>query len=95
MKLIDLMGAHELTGVDFDSLAPRPEAYRDDPSQVMYFCLDGKVYGAVEDPSDGYRSHMEELVISDHAMVNTFAPVAVVGVHQLRGNYNEVSDISQ
>ena len=46
--------------------------------QALAFRLDGIVYAALEDPSDGYRSAMEDLITGDFKLSNTFKPVEVV-----------------
>ena len=79
MELKDLIGRHMLDAVDFDSEKIRMwgDVYED--CEVMRFRLDGKVYTAIEDPEDGYRSSMSELTVSDDLMKNSFAPVEVLG----------------
>jgi hypothetical protein len=72
MELKDLVGSHILTGVDMDS-----KDYGD--SQVLRFTLDGKTYAAVEDPEDGYRSCMGELVEITGPLPNPFNGQKVVG----------------
>lgn len=64
MKLKDLAGAHTLSGVDY--------IFDDHFGNRVLFCLDGITYEAVENPDDGYRSYMEELVISDKECENKF-----------------------
>lgn len=87
MKIEDLVGEHELTGVDFDSLPPCLDDYRYDSANVMYFALDGLTYAAAEDPSDGYRSSMQDLTVSERAIMNVFSPVKVLGVYRPKGSY--------
>lgn len=73
-----LIGPHMLDGVDFSTGSVKQDwgdGFED--CQVMRFRLDGIVYAAIEDPSDGYRSTMRELVVSSAPMKNTFAPIAV------------------
>jgi hypothetical protein len=72
MELKDLVGEHILTGVDMDS-----KDYGD--SQAIRFTLDGKTYVAVEDPEDGYRSCMGELIEINESLPNTFKSQKVVG----------------
>ena len=81
MELKDLVGKHLLDAVDFDNEQIKNWARYED-CQVMRFRLDGKVYSAIEDPDDGYRSSMRELVVSEPPMKNTFKPVGVVGRHR-------------
>lgn len=93
MELKDLEGKHKLDAVDFSNEKVKTwgESYED--CQVMRFRLDGKVYTATEDPDDGYRSSMKEIVISEDQMVNTFPPVEVIGKHRTKGEYSGEDDI--
>lgn len=89
MELKDLVGKHLLDAIDFSN--ERFDEYED--SQVCRFRLDGKVYSAIEDPSDGYRSSMRELIVDKITkMDNHFSPVEVVAVHRT-GNYENEDDI--
>ncbi len=84
MELVDLQGSHALDAVDFGEM--RTDEYGD--SQVCRFRLDGIVYAAIEDPDDGYRSSMKELLVDDSAtMKNTFPGITVVGRHLTENNY--------
>lgn len=80
-ELKDLVGEHILTGVDMSQLAPGEVGYNNsyDASQCINFVLDGVTYTAIEDPDDGYRSSMADLIVSDHKVTNTFDGVRVVG----------------
>ena len=71
MILKDLVGEHKLSGVDYSNGC-------DDGAMSVLFCLDGVTYEAVEDPADGYRSYMNELVVSEKRCNNTFPPQPVV-----------------
>ncbi len=48
-------------------------------AQVIKFRLNGKIYIATEDPSDGYRSYLGSLIEAgpDETMRNVFPPVKV------------------
>ncbi len=72
MNLMDLIGLKELTGVDFDT-----ESTND--AQTIYFVLDGKTYAASEDPVDGYRSCMKDIIESKYKVKNKFRPCRVLG----------------
>lgn len=80
ITLQSLVGAHILTGVDFEE---NPFVVEDYPSTEdstwVNFILDGKTYTAVEDPDDGYRSRMDRISTSNKKVVNTFKPVKVIG----------------
>ncbi len=76
MTLADLVGEHELTGVDCLEDAAE-DAAKD--QNVCIFVLDGIAYVAEEDPEDGYRSYMRELRLADAPVKNSFPPVKVIG----------------
>lgn len=86
MRLEDLIGEHELTGVDFGELPPDNDR-RWDIANTMTFVLDGHAYLATEDPSDGYRSCMSDIVEVPNTVKNTFAPCRVVGRHRTSSTY--------
>lgn len=86
MILEDLVGPHELSGVEYGMVPREDNAGRtwefDDDSNTMTFVLDGKAYCAIEDPSDGYRSCMRDIIEVPVADVkNRFAPVLCVATH--------------
>ena len=90
MKLKDFTGAKVLDAVDF--LVEKTVNYCDETEdcQVCRFRLDGVVYVAVEDPDDGYRSMMNELVIdNDAAMKNVFVGCDVICRHTEKGDYQD------
>lgn len=93
MELSDLVGEHMLDGVDFDTTQVQSWGEQFEACEVMRFRLDGKVYTAVEDPSDGYRSSMRELSVSVAEMKDTFAPVRVIGRHRTAGSYSGSDDV--
>lgn len=96
MELNGLAGKHSLDAVDFSTeQVPAYEGadYFED-SQVCRFRLNGTVYVAMEDPSDGYRSSMRNLHTDAAAkMVNVFPSVEVVGRHRELGRYGDQDDI--
>lgn len=74
-----LLGEHMLSGVDlFNSKVKQEWGDYYEDCQCISFVLDGVTYAAIEDPSDGYRSSMESLKISDHEVKNVFSPIRVV-----------------
>jgi len=79
MELKDLVGEHELSGVD--TTTERVKQYGDyyEDCEVVRFVLDGKTYKATEDPDDGYRSYLKELEVTDEKVANSFPPQKVVG----------------
>jgi hypothetical protein len=87
VELDSLCGEHKLSGVDFSS--ERVERYGSfEDCSVMRFRLDGKVYTAVEDPSDGYRSCMDRIFVERCKINNSFSPVRVVVRKKPDHNYN-------
>ena len=84
MILDDLVGKHQLSGVDFG---------QDGDANTILFCLDGKVFCATEDPDDGYRSSMAEIKIVQAEISNRFDPVDVMGTMRANEEYgNDVID---
>lgn len=91
MELKDLAGKHLLSGVD--RLSESLEHWGSYANcDVINFVLDGVTYSVIEDPGDGYRSSMREIVVSERRVANNFPPVEVVGVYRDRRSYY-VSDI--
>ena len=90
IKLEDLVGLHELTGVERVTVPNQGWGYED--ADFFSFILDGVTYTAVEDPSDGYRSSMDRLVVSAEKLVNQFPPCKVLGMMRPKYGYND-SDI--
>lgn len=62
MTLEDLMGSHILSGVEIGSESYKEWQY-EGRRNFIKFTLDGVTYIAKEDPSDGYRSYLEDLEI--------------------------------
>jgi len=93
MELKDLVGEHVLTGVGFGELEKK-ECY-DEAQNVIDFILDGKIISAIEDPSDGYRSMMKELIENRPGVVinNRFDSVKVVGSLRNKAEYESESEI--
>ncbi|HEX8106677.1 MAG TPA: hypothetical protein VF516_03065 [Kofleriaceae bacterium] len=83
-----LVGEHMLDAVDTETIQVKKWSDYLEDANVIRFRLDGKVYTAVEDPSDGYRSCMDKLFESTDAMRNTFAPVKVLCRINERGEYH-------
>lgn len=81
VELDSLIGEHVLDGVD--TYVEQVKKYGDDleDANVIRFRLDGVVYLAFEDPSDGYRSRMDKLIVAiDPEITNTFPPIRVVAI---------------
>ena len=79
MELSELTGKKTLDAVDFKEESIKSYGDHYENCSVCRFRLDGVIYCAVEDPDDGYRSSMQELVIDeDGSMTNEFQPVEVL-----------------
>ena len=68
MNLKELVGNHWLSGVDVNT-------YGNDGS--ISFILDNIIYTVIEDPIDGYRSCIGEILIGKIEVKNTFKKVKV------------------
>jgi len=78
-ELNDLVGLHVLTAVDMDTNS-LPESMRGevwDGANVINFELDGVTYAVIEDPEDGYRSSMQEIITVAYSISNRFEPCKV------------------
>lgn len=90
MELKDLVGKHLLSGVDITNQRIK-ESYGDgfEDAQCISFCLDGVVYTAIEDPDDGYRSSMRDIMQTEFVKLNnTFEPQEVMATHRTEGEYS-------
>lgn len=85
MTLNDLVGRHLLSGVDRGS-GVKGE-YDDHAPETFTFVLDGVAYTATEDPDDGYRSSMEDIVVGGEVK-NMFAPCAVLARMRPHGEFD-------
>ena len=92
MELKELVGKHYLSG--FDTSTEKAVDSRHEDFEVVRFVLDGKTYKAIEDPSDGYRSYLQDLVITDEVISNTFPPQEVIGKMKEDSDYS-VNDTIQ
>lgn len=74
-----LVGLHKLDAVDEASEKVKRYEWSDEEDcNTISFRLDGVVYTAVEDPSDGYRSSMDKLFVDSREMNNVFPSVQVM-----------------
>jgi hypothetical protein len=89
VEFSSLVGEHALDGVDMDT-AQVKRWYGDamEAANVIRFRLDGKVYMAVEDPDDGYRSTMKKLILCDEPIKNAFQPCRVLARLNDKGDYH-------
>jgi hypothetical protein len=77
-RVMQLQGVDEYTG----SIKKWDDYF--EACQCIRFKLDGVVYVAMEDPSDGYRSYLGELKIDEEEIKNPFSGVEVKGVYRTR-----------
>lgn len=89
--------AFYLTGVDTSTASHDRwgDGDRMEECQAISFTLDGVTYMAVEDPDDGYRSHLEAIRIVDGSkVVNRFPPCHVIAFRQPDDDYGK-NDVIQ
>ena len=92
MELEDLVGTHMLDGVDYGIVDDMANSGYDF-TNVISFRLDGIVYTATEDPDDGYRSSMRNLIVNkSSAIKNSFEPIQVIAKMSDCGNILLVTD---
>lgn len=93
IKLSNLAGGtYSLDAVDLSTKEIPCDFGLPEDCAVCRFRLDGVVYIAIEDPEDGYRSYMSELVVDkSSAMKNVFPPIGVVARHRTESRiYSEM-----
>ena len=92
VSLDDLVGEHRLDGVD--TYIEKVKIYGGlEDANVIRFRLDGVVYVAFEDPSDGYRSSMDKLIVSPTPeMTNVFPATNVLARKKADDEYGSVND---
>jgi hypothetical protein len=81
-----------LTGVGSEEQKLTSVSWRGEEDATAFsFILNGQCYTAMEDPSDGYRSSLRDIFISDgKGIKNTFAPVKVIGRKCANENHDVV-----
>jgi hypothetical protein len=85
------LGNHVLSGFD-NTIEKEQNDSWSDTFQVVKFVLDGKTYKASEDPADGYRSYLNDLIIINEKITNTFPPHDVIG-KMIADNPSQINDI--
>ncbi len=94
LDLDALEGPHELSGLGDGSVDAMSQYSDCNEWRTVNFILDGEAIAAVENPSDGYRSDLAELlVIKPSAVKHKFKPVNVIGVKR-GGDYSVVDFVS-
>ncbi|MDE2590002.1 MAG: hypothetical protein KGL95_10110 [Patescibacteria group bacterium] len=90
VELKQLIGKHKLSGVDFENESIKRYEYSDfEDCQVIRFCIDGKTYIGLEDPSDGYRSCMKECFVVKEKPKNMFKSIEVYCIMKEPYDYHE------
>lgn len=77
MELKDLIGEHELSGLD--TFTKKGSDYYQSDADGYRFILDDITYSVVENPDDGYRSHLSDLEVTTDKVDYTFPPQKVFG----------------
>ena len=85
IELESLIGLHELSGCDFDTAHIPDDYYK--YCNVINFVLDGITYTAIENPDDGYRSSLDQVLATDKPVKNTFPPVQVLCRMRIESKY--------
>jgi hypothetical protein len=97
VDLDSLVGEHVLDAVDtFSENIKREYGDYYEDCEIIRFRIDGKVYTATEDPSDGYRSCMGALFVSEtEPMRNVFPPIRVLAKKKDDDRYGGSNDTLQ
>ena len=82
ITLKSLAGPHIFTGVERGILKVDKQFSWDQDRNTIRFELDGQVYEAIENPSDGYRSYMDKLIISNKSVRNKTPEINIVCVYR-------------
>lgn len=94
MTLEELKGEHDLSGVDFGKKPADKDNFEYEDSNTMTFVLDGRAYCVIEDPSDGYRSSMGDIIeVPVESVSNRFAPVRVLARMREKSTYGSAAEI--
>lgn len=76
MKLKDLVGTHTFSGIETGTREIRKYGLYEYCGYIK-FILDGVTYIALENPSDGYRSYMEELEVVEESCKTKLPDISV------------------
>ena len=93
ITLKSLTGSHIFTGVERGFLKVDKQFSWDQDKNTIRFELDGQVYEAVENPSDGYRSYMDKLVLSNKSVHNKIPETRIMCVYRDRDGYGNDCDL--
>jgi len=89
-----ILGKHVLDTAVIESVITHENTYYEDSNRFA-FGLDGKVFVATEDPSDGYRSYLKSFEVTDDtSFIKGAAPIKrKVLVTRMSDDYNSVNDV--
>ena len=89
MELKDFVGKHVLTGCQNGSMLKK-DVWQGS-ANTLDFILDNRVFSVIEDPEDGYRSSMAEIIENRSGVIitNTFEPCEVLGGFRPNGIYGK------
>ena len=86
MEQRKLAGKHVLSGIETGQVERETWGYRTELHGYVKFTLDGVTYMAEEDPDDGYRSYMKDLVIVEEPCKIRIPEVPVICRMESGGN---------
>ena len=80
MELKDLVGLHELTGIDMRTMVLQDQSNKELVCQAVSFILDGRTYTAVEPPNKFMVSDMRSIFEFKYEVINIFPSCKVNGI---------------
>ena len=92
MELSELAGKHVFSGIEFGVTDIEAWFGKIEKTNCVKFTLDGVTYMAVEDPEDGYRSRLEDLVVVDEPCKIRLPDIEVV-CHMMEDDQWERNDV--
>lgn len=92
-ELTDFLGKHILSGCEYNEI--KVERWYSEKSNTLDFVLDGKEYRCIEDPNDGYRSALDEIVELPSGTVKNIFPECEVFGKMMPNDRYEKNEIVQ
>lgn len=95
IQLGDLIGTHTLQGIEVGSREFADCFGHIEEMGYIKFKLDGLTYMAVEDPDDGYRSYLRDLLVVDEECATKLPdiPVACRWMEDTPGPWGEENEV--
>lgn len=97
VDLKSLVGKHTLDWAAVSTTIETKGLFGTDPANAIAWGMDGRTYLAVEDPDDGYRSYLDEVLVFEgkNDFLDGASPVGreVVVLHTGRGQYSGKADV--